>query len=638
MTFFPLQPYQDLHPEEYFSDGETVSDEEAYATLRLQNEQREEYDVFRVNQERHKWHVANNSYQRFISTAQKEPYKIRTASNRDDAISLLKLWDDEKACMICFTDRPYWDKERKELMWSKTFLVGSIFKFYTLMTVIQGSVYLDEIVLVHRPTRLYFDVELDCLSVGEDEVVERDSELWKALYLCADGLKLMRVESEQGYDREWYDSGDQGDEEDDGRYFNSEGRLLMKRLARKYYDCIEQPFSREVCTAGCHVIVDHVKNWVCRADIQEGQLDIRVCSGCREGKFSLHLVAPELICDCQTLTTELISFEIARCFRSVNLHWLMKHEDDWETPEGIFRIRALKAHEMYLWSADHKEAIFHSRGDTPFDEAVYSPNHGMRAPGACKRGLGLPMVPVNLDDVSSCIMSSRVDFESIYGEFTNWRDYLITGKSDTIDTTLLCGIRPMIRTFPSIQQWYAKRGKYMQNDRRQYITHQRVLDLGKDFENDKWRYEEVRPTHLNRMVGCVVGATGSKIPGNIPKIVNEWNDRDSFTYMEDKLPADPDDVVCHEDGTLHKLVYLPDGSFFFHGCQGADDFVPSARKWENGFGYTCYLCNKHFAFPCSPWKETMFPFSRHEVERNDDPNAHIRDIDWLKFLQDKNQR
>ena len=79
-------------------------------------------------------------------------------------------------------------------------------------------------------------------------------------------------------------------------------------------------------------------------------------------------------------------------FVVTNSLWILGHRDEWDTPKGMFCIRALLAHDLKI-NGDK----FHGSGDTPFDEAVYNANRLMRAPCAVKATGVVPMFPGNAD-------------------------------------------------------------------------------------------------------------------------------------------------------------------------------------------------------------------------------------------------
>jgi len=122
------------------------------------------------------------------------------------------------------------------------------------------------------------------------------------------------------------------------------------KISNLYYEYVKisnTNFTEDICRAGLAVIKEHIHEVF--SHLPEGdatELSMRVLSGCREKKFSLHLVMDKIYCESAVLTMALVVFEIARKFSVENMRWLLKHNDLWNSAIGKFRIRALMIKEM----------------------------------------------------------------------------------------------------------------------------------------------------------------------------------------------------------------------------------------------------------------------------------------------------
>lgn len=110
-----------------------------------------------------------------------------------------------------------------------------------------------------------------------------------------------------------------------------------------------------------------------------------VLTGCRHSKFLLHVVMKWIFCGSPVLAMPLVAFEIARQFVLENTKEVLRLQIG--GAEWRFRVRALMSESL----AEVDEGVLHFKGidDSPFDEAIYSANHLLRAPGACKSSQGV---------------------------------------------------------------------------------------------------------------------------------------------------------------------------------------------------------------------------------------------------------
>ena len=114
--------------------------------------------------------------------------------------------------------------------------------------------------------------------------------------------------------------------------------------------------------------------------------DMRVLTGCRASKFSLHVMMDNVYCADLTSDMAQVAYEISREFTWNNSTWIINNQEHWDTPEGKFRIRALMVNDMLniraMKSARQGDAppppIFLGINDTMVDEGIYVDRHLMR--------------------------------------------------------------------------------------------------------------------------------------------------------------------------------------------------------------------------------------------------------------------
>ena len=170
------------------------------------------------------------------------------------------------------------------------------------------------------------------------------------------------------------------------------------------------------------------------------QIPFKVLTGCRPKKFSFHVVAKYLFCESSVLTIPLlVFFEIARRFTVDNTNWLFTNpsQERLGTIEGQFRLRALMLFKSLDMEPDGSW-FFKGFNDTPFDEAVYTSSHLIRAPGAAKAANTDVAALHPWTDEAPCLVESRRCQECFTGDnhgLVNWRDHLIGGPfNDHVET------------------------------------------------------------------------------------------------------------------------------------------------------------------------------------------------------------
>ena len=136
--------------------------------------------------------------------------------------------------------------------------------------------------------------------------------------------------------------------------------------------------------------LDHLMN----DDIEDGDDPLdhwQVTSGCRPGKFLLHVVADQIFCDYSLLSMKLIVYEIARLWSVQNTIWLLDNPGHWDSRQGKFRIRNLMVEDM-----KNDLGVFKGRKDTMIDEMIYTKKRFFCAPGAVKTGSRYPLHVINI--------------------------------------------------------------------------------------------------------------------------------------------------------------------------------------------------------------------------------------------------
>ena len=211
---------------------------------------------------------------------------------------------------------------------------------------------------------------------------------------------------------------------------------FLKNLARTYVNAATQDFSEAVCGAGTYVVLVHVKS-ILRA-LLHGEVDednhpvddIKLLSGCRPNKFSLHLMMDRIYCDRFLLSMPIIVSEIARFWSIDNAYWLLTHQHQWNTPLGKFRIRALMMEDMVT-----NQGFYRGVNDTLWDELFYTYKRFCRTIGAVKPGCVYPLhpipVPKNLRDMKATFIRPNLKFCDTYGpnsiDLNRWRSYTLYG-------------------------------------------------------------------------------------------------------------------------------------------------------------------------------------------------------------------
>lgn len=193
----------------------------------------------------------------------------------------------------------------------------------------------------------------------------------------------------------------------------------------------------------------------------EDDLSMSVVSGCRDDKFSVHIVMDRVYCDSAVLSMPLVVFEIARRFLEQNVYWLITNTDLWNTPEGIFRVKALMHDHLGSWvmSDDMEKFAFAGYNDTPFDEAIYSKNHFLWAPGACKAtSLEVGYLHPILGD-GDVLMRREYEFRDRYEDMELWKKHLIQNHRESGYVHVISGLE-LTDAYPSKYNFFGSKRVY----------------------------------------------------------------------------------------------------------------------------------------------------------------------------------
>ena len=243
---------------------------------------------------------------------------------------------------------------------------------------------LDEMVPYSAPMKLFFDIELKQGSVGDTGALGRAAFVTKH-----DEMFFDLATAAHAFASRWVNM----------PLLQKPTRYRSTCLLNAYFDEFWLPFTEEICVAGARVVLEHLKLGVetlIGGKVREGDCpwdDIYVTSGCRAGKFSLHVVFGRIFCERNHLSAPCIVHEFARQWSMFNLVTLLWTDGDrfWETPEGRFRLRCLMADDLTTATGRFK-----ARNDTLFDEGVYDMKHLLRLPGSPKSDGRFALHPLDI--------------------------------------------------------------------------------------------------------------------------------------------------------------------------------------------------------------------------------------------------
>jgi hypothetical protein len=406
-------------------------------------------------------------------------------------------------------------------------------------------------------------------------------------------------------------------------------------------------WDEELCCAGYRVMTAFIREFVEEHLTDSGGVgripDLAVLTGCREEKFSLHIVCQNIVCDAPHRSMVLFVFEMARAFQKKCVSYCIRLLDEvrgrytkenmdlafdaFEGAEARFYLRALM---LETTAKPKQDKTQNSAGewvvipgevgcaavgvdDTPFDEMVYSPRHLMRAAGACKITDAGEIKPAfaPVDSAAPVLVRPDTDFAKLFGvvagAWTTWSEFLIsTEPSD--DAGCLAGMTPTA-AYKSSQGWVSHGRRY-------------PVEVGGLFPPLQYlgdRFADTRPR-------CSVTYDSA------------LRRTDEFNRKGDRMGGvevvSYDGLFMAEDGSWKRFhEFRPDDWIRHDHFGGGPEANASAKVFAGGF--RCFGCNKTYMVPMtSPWEE---PFehspTRGIVIISKDPQYKIpMGCEWLHLL------
>ena len=531
---------------------------------------------------------AHDQYTSQLETLTNEYFQGRLELQRRNIRIYSRLKQALEICssedMIFARDKPKGDDVNSRMTFQKEYLVAPLRRFFQFAHNWDKSVWLDEVVRSDIPCRVFFDIEV---KVGEfGHIPEKD--------ILRDHVRALGIEATES---------------------------TLEAIGGAYRSVIRERFTEETCQAGIAVLLEHIKRYLKRVlpDVPDDTLDLKVLTGCRSKKFSFHVVAKSIFCDSSVITLPLLVYEIARKFSVDNTKWLFNHSSQASlaTAEGRFRLKALMLFEC-LEVENDGTWVFKGHNDTPFDEAVYTSNHLLRAPGASKAVASDIAALAPWSPGRPCLVASRRFSDCFGGDdhgLVYWREHLIGAPvPETVATESygIAGWKPS-PSYPKPRRWYAdSRVPSTSGD----ISH--MVDRVVRGDSNVERYEEKRKTKTQRRL--LTHAERANAMRNI----------EDFDPHE---PVSPDEVFRDEDGTYKPFRLFRSGDCFHHMHNGIEERTPSARVFNGGFH--CFGCARTFACVTTPAKEPLFPFEDAEIDESDDAKAFMPNIRWREKMQRK---
>ena len=512
-----------------------------------------------------------------------------------------------EAFVIFSIPKPIINNENLELSYAKLYIVGTQSRIFSVPQTLCTPFAMDEYIPNHRPTRLYLDIE-----IGKCERGYIDN--------CNIG-RILRAHFQQ-------------------TNFQSDP-AFEERIVQQYKEASCENWSETSCRAGVSMILDHVTSTIkdLVENVQISDADYAIATGCRDTKFSIHIVLTNLFCDSNVLTTPLVVFEIARRWFDKQLRWFRENDRaNLNSPASKFRLRSLMIERMVINPQEITSGStikFKGYNDSPIDEEIYRKNSFLRSAGCTKANKRVPaMIPVDLSEPGLLINGNNKAFRDIFKldqtGFDEWKRYLVCDPtmSNVNEVQILAGWKPT-PAFPHSQRWYGYHTEFYNGNTELETMSFRVLQT----YNQTRLFVESRQTTSPRR-----SLTPTEIA--IATMVEEYR------FDESWYTVDANFVFKSTDGTRKKLKYFVAGDVFHHVCDdGVEDAEANAKVFEK-CRFRCFKCNKTFCVPRSPTAEDPYPFEPHEIDKTTDENSYIpksndasetnlRGIDWKKLDEKK---
>ena len=355
--------------------------------------------------------------------------------------NLLNSRHDPAARSFAFDTVRAFNEYHRQVQMSKRFAKGNSAALFSYAQDLGCPAWLDECIPPNQPTRLYLDVELKQTIPEEDKALKQyfisatdpnDDHVreWKGGRVKQGRLNAVLREHVLGILPHLTPDGVAPTALDD-----SQG-IICEDLSVLYPVVVGRPFTEDECKAGLRVIRGDLTKIIRKCFLghfedrnneerMNGLLQMNICTSCREDKFSLHIVMPQLYCESVVLSMTTIVHEMARHLEVANIHWLLQNQSAWETDEGSFRIRC-----MSLERQKNLQSRFTGFNVGPIDEAVYREWGLMRAPGTVKAGAQHALRPLrsDLDQMLSQGMPTKFDeiFRDNQAGINEWLEYTIS--------------------------------------------------------------------------------------------------------------------------------------------------------------------------------------------------------------------
>jgi len=488
-------------------------------------------------------------------------------------------------------DVPKRNDKKMRVDYKKQYLIGSPANLHLYASSVNFQIQLDEVVEVTEASPFHFDVEIKASDVDTND------KLVKVLVgLCGSfGLE------DHTHDK-------------------------ISKLYDEYVKISKTDFTEGVCRVGLAVIKEHIHEVFSHLpEVDATELSMRVVSGCRKKKFSLHLVMDKIYCESAVLSMALVVFEIARKFSVENMRWLLEHNDSWNSDIGEFRIRALMIKEMGQFvniEEGNQKYTFSGYNDTPFDEAIYAKNHLLRAPGACKlSGWVGGLHPIAKDDDK--LMREEFNFNNMFEDRSIWKSYLIQCGCEPEDCRVTCGYEPT-DAYPSKYRFVANKVSLGTN------TFEEGFRL--TFKKVSTPYDTDPNKAMERLLGSVYEEKRLTYKKHKQMTVDECENarRDITKYP--KLPVYPNTCFrSGEDGCLKPFRLFVENEFLHHVHNGVEESTASAKVFVGGFH--CFSCGETFAVPKSAIEEDGYEFYGDEIQRDERTGAYLKPFNWKALLE-----
>jgi hypothetical protein len=509
----------------------------------------------------------------------------------------LEFADQEanKDSVVFARDKPSPNEASLCVKYKKEYLVGMLHRFYRFAILSKHSqISLDEVVRSNQPSPLHFDIEIKKVSLSDFGCRDVESVL-RAHVL---GLKI------------------------GGGSVSATNTI--EDVSLDYINIAGADITEEECLAGLGVVTRHIMEMVHRlvpsyAAASTWRDDMLVLTGCRANKFSLHVIMKWVFCDSAVQAMPVVVFEIAREFVRENTRLLLYGHLARGGAEWTFRVRALMLESMA--EVENDVLLFKGCDDSPFDEAIYSANHLLRAAGACKASAGVPALAPVLGSNSRLLVAQR-RFDHVFSPRRDdsdivWREHCICYRRRVLfeprhPTYVLLDWKPT-KAYPRARRWWSE-----------YRRSGVLVGQGNLFDEvirgrpDNMDYEEGRVTRREqRLLDRAERSLASESLGD---------------RMAKELVS-PDEIFRCEDGVRKAFRFFKPGEFLFHVHNGVEEKTPSAKTFSGGFH--CFGCDHTYGVPRTrAWEET-YPFVPDEILESDDADAFLPPLPWVDYLKKK---